>query len=135
MRTVRRISFFTKDLYPVDMAPFYEELCTELKWTVDKALLAKMQANNEEKFKQLDETLKDAEENLGETEIRDALYAKAEYLCKIGEKVQTETLFSLEFLNDKVLLFSSFVTLFYILIYLVGKSHQRHHTNYILKLK
>lgn len=117
------------------MAPFYEELCTELKWAVDKALLAKMQANNEEKFKQLDETLKDAEENLGETEIRDALYAKAEYLCKIGEKVQTETLFSLEFLNDKVLLFSSFVTLFYILIYLVGKSHQRRHTNYILKLK
>ena len=25
--------------------------------------------------------------NLGETEVRDALYDKAEYLCKIGEKV------------------------------------------------
>lgn len=71
-----------------DMAPFYEELCTDLKWPVDNSLLAKMQSNNEETFKKLDETLKDAEENLGETEIRDALYAKAEHLCKIGDKVQ-----------------------------------------------
>jgi len=70
------------------MAPFYEELCTDLKWPVDNSLLAKMQSNNEETFKKLDETLKDAEENLGETEIRDALYAKAEHLCKIGDKVQ-----------------------------------------------
>lgn len=70
-----------------DMAPFYEELCTDLKWPVDNSLLAKMQSNNEETFKKLDETLKDAEENLGETEIRDALYAKAEHLCKIGDKV------------------------------------------------
>lgn len=69
------------------MAPFYEELCTDLKWPVDNSLLAKMQSNNEETFKKLDETLKDAEENLGETEIRDALYAKAEHLCKIGDKV------------------------------------------------
>lgn len=53
-----------------DMAPFYEELCTDLKWPVDNSLLAKMQSNNEETFKKLDETLKDAEENLGETEIR-----------------------------------------------------------------
>ena len=52
-----------------------------------------MQANNEEKFKKLDETLKDAEENLGETEIRDALYAKAEYLCQIGDKVCTDNSF------------------------------------------
>jgi len=71
-----------------DMAPFYEELCSDLKWPVDNSLLAKMQSNNEETFKKLDETLKDAEENLGETEVRDALYAKAEHLCKIGDKVQ-----------------------------------------------
>ena len=107
MRILRRILSLTKDLHPLDMAPLYEELCAELKWAVDKALLAKMQANNEEKFKQLDETVKDAEGNLGETEIRDALYAKAEYLCKIGEKVQyrvTVTLFSLAFLNNRAIL-------------------------------
>ncbi|CAH3151112.1 unnamed protein product [Porites lobata] len=80
-----------------DMAPLYEELCTELKWPVDKPLLAKMQANNEEKLKKLDETLKDAEENLGETEIRDALYAKAEYLCQIGDKEKALTVFRLAY--------------------------------------
>ena len=70
-----------------DMAPFYEELCTELKWQLDKDLLAKMKEANEKKLKEFDEALKDAEENLGETEIRDVHYSRAEYLCKIGDKV------------------------------------------------
>ena len=70
-----------------DMAPFYEEVCTELKWSIDKALLSKMKDANQKKLKELDEKQKDAEENLGETEIRDALYARAEYLTKIGDKV------------------------------------------------
>lgn len=74
----------------IDMAPLYEEVCAELKWPIDKALLAKMQSKNQEKLEKLDETLKDTEENLGETEVRDALYDKAEYLCKIGEKVTFE---------------------------------------------
>lgn len=69
-----------------DMAPFYEEVCAELKWSVDKAFLSKMKEANQKKFKELDEKQKDAEENLGETEIRDALYARAEYLTKIGDK-------------------------------------------------
>ena len=71
----------------VDMAPLYEEVCADLKWPVDKALLAKMKEANEKKLKELDETLKDAEENLGETEVRDVHYSRAEYLCKIGDKV------------------------------------------------
>ncbi len=33
-----------------------------------------------------DEKIKDAEKNQGESELRDALLAKAEYLTKIGEK-------------------------------------------------
>lgn len=80
-----------------DMAPFYEEICTELKWDVDNSLLATMHTNNEETVKKLDETLKDAEENLGETEIRDALYAKAEYLCKIGDKEKALSVFRLAY--------------------------------------
>lgn len=35
----------------------------------------------------MDEELEDAEKNLGESEIRDAMMAKAEYLCRIGDKV------------------------------------------------
>lgn len=70
------------------MAPLYEELCHELKWPVDQALLDKMKKANEDKLKELEKKLKYAEENLGETEIRDALFAQGEYLCSIGNKVE-----------------------------------------------
>lgn len=69
------------------MAPFYEEVAQELGWKKDEALINSMKAANEEKLKQLDEAIKDAEKSLGETEIRDSMLAKAEYLCQIGDKV------------------------------------------------
>ena len=70
-----------------DMAPFYEEVCHDLGWKVDDKLLATMKAANETKLKQLDEAIEDAEKNLGETEIRDAMLSKAEFLSRIGDKV------------------------------------------------
>jgi len=69
------------------MAPFYEEVCKDLGWPVDQALLSKMKAANEEKLKTLEDTIEDAEKNLGEMEVREALLRKAEYLCRIGDKV------------------------------------------------
>ncbi len=69
------------------MAPFYEETCKELGWTVDKKLLERMQATNQEELKKLDESIEDAEKNLGETEVRDGMLKKAEYLSRIGDKV------------------------------------------------
>lgn len=50
-------------------------------------LLNKMKKANEEELKRLDNELEDAEKILGESEIRDAMMAKAEYLCRIGDKV------------------------------------------------
>lgn len=70
------------------MAPYYETLCKELKWPVDSDLLSKMKKANEDELKRLDEVLEDAEKNLGESEIRDAMMAKAEYLIRIGDKVR-----------------------------------------------
>ena len=78
---------FNQILFFSDMAPFYEEVAQELVWKKDDALLSSMKAANTEKLKQLDEAIEDAEKNLGETEIRDSMLAKAEYLCKIGDKV------------------------------------------------
>ena len=43
-----------------------------------------MTAENETELKVLEDKIKDAEENLGESEHREALLAKAEYLTKIG---------------------------------------------------
>ena len=70
-----------------DMAPYYEALCKSLDWQMDVDLLSKMKKANEDELKRLDEELEDAEKNLGESEIRDAMMAKAEYLCRIGDKV------------------------------------------------
>lgn len=69
------------------MAPYYEALCKSLDWQVDVDLLSKMKKANEDELKRLDEELEDAEKNLGESEIRDAMMTKAEYLCRIGDKV------------------------------------------------
>lgn len=69
------------------MAPYYEGLCKDLKWQLDADLLSKMKKANEEELKRLDDVLEDAEKNLGESEIRDAMMAKAEYLIRIGDKV------------------------------------------------
>lgn len=60
---------------------------------MDVDLLNKMKKANEDELKRLDEELEDAEKNLGESEIRDAMMAKAEYLCRIGDKVGVSCLY------------------------------------------
>lgn len=70
------------------MAPFYELICEEQGWSVDTTLLDQMKKENEEALKKIDERLKDAEENLGETEISDTLLVRAEHFAKIGDKVK-----------------------------------------------
>jgi 26S proteasome regulatory subunit N7 len=69
------------------MLPFYQHVCEQLKWIPDQALVQELTANNTEKLKQLDEALKDATEHLGESEVRDAMQAKADFYCRIGDKV------------------------------------------------
>merc|ERR1711894_659725 len=68
------------------MAPFYEEVCAKFGWKVDPNLLKKMKDANEEKLKEIETAIEDAEKNLGETEVRDFMIKKGEYLCKIGNK-------------------------------------------------
>lgn len=69
-----------------DMAPWYELVCKDLGWTVESVLLKMLKSKNEEKIKQLDEAIEDAEKNLGEMEVREAYLRKAEYYSRIGDK-------------------------------------------------
>jgi 26S proteasome regulatory subunit N7 len=69
------------------MLPFYQSLAEQFKWDVDQDLVSKLKASNDETIKTLDDKVKDAQENLGETEIRDALLARAEFFARIGDKV------------------------------------------------
>lgn len=50
-------------------------------------LLPALETRNVEELESLNTKLKDAEENLGESEISELLRSKAMYLCRIGNKV------------------------------------------------
>ncbi|GFT57893.1 26S proteasome non-ATPase regulatory subunit 6 [Nephila pilipes] len=76
-----------------NMAPFYEEVCKDLGWPIDNALLDSMKKANEEALKKLDDAIEDAEKNLGEMEVREAFLNKAEYLSRIGSKEAALTVF------------------------------------------
>lgn len=69
-----------------DMLPLYEALAPEFGWKLSEDVLAQMKSNNEKRLAELDNTVKDAEENLGESEIREGLLVKALYLTQIGDK-------------------------------------------------
>lgn len=51
------------------MAGTYEKVCTEFGWPLDSTKLSTMQAANTAKLEELEGTIKDAEENLGDTEV------------------------------------------------------------------
>jgi hypothetical protein len=54
----------------------------------DATLLESMEKKtNKEELDKLDERLKDAQKTEGETEISDALKARANYLTRVGDKV------------------------------------------------
>jgi len=84
-------SLLDKEITANNMAPFYKRVCESLKWPLDEAKLKAMEEENKKKLEELDEKIKDAEENLGETEIRDAYLDKAEYTVTIGDKENSMT--------------------------------------------
>ncbi|MBA0735519.1 hypothetical protein Gogos_019360 [Gossypium gossypioides] len=69
-----------------DMTSYYETLVTDKVLELDQSLLESMRVKNEEEIKKLDEKIADAEENLGESEVREAHLAKSLYYIRIGEK-------------------------------------------------
>jgi len=68
------------------MAPLYRQVCKELRWPVDTQLLSTMEEKNKAKIVELNAAISDAEENLGESETREALLKKAEFYAVIGDK-------------------------------------------------
>jgi len=73
-----------------DMAPYCQYLIdTESKYFNASTLgdlLNKMNSTNEQKLKELDDKITDAEENFGESEVREALLTKSQYFASIGDK-------------------------------------------------
>lgn len=72
------------------MAPFLRKLANDPSTSSFvppgySSLLATLEDKNKERLKQIDDKLEDAEKNLGETEVSEALREKASYLAQIGE--------------------------------------------------
>lgn len=84
------------------MTPFYKIVCKQLHLLESQQLMGEMQKANDERLKALDENIKKAEESDGETEIREAMIAKAHYLSKIGNK--TDALAQFRAILDKTVL-------------------------------
>ena len=62
---------------------------------MDADLLAKLRASNSARIQEFESALKEAEESSGESEIREVMLHKAEYLCLIGDKEAATTAFRL----------------------------------------
>eukprot|EP00882_Tetradesmus_deserticola_P026493 GHRQ01029237.1.p1 GENE.GHRQ01029237.1~~GHRQ01029237.1.p1 ORF type:complete len:370 (+),score=129.11 GHRQ01029237.1:250-1359(+) len=72
-------------IFSKGLAPYYEHICGELGWELQQSKLQEMQASNAKQLEDLAAKIKDAEENLGETEVRDALHARATFLGDTGD--------------------------------------------------
>eukprot|EP00475_Leptophrys_vorax_P027708 TRINITY_DN3954_c0_g3_i1.p1 TRINITY_DN3954_c0_g3~~TRINITY_DN3954_c0_g3_i1.p1 ORF type:complete len:390 (-),score=44.38 TRINITY_DN3954_c0_g3_i1:173-1342(-) len=69
-----------------DLASLYETSCREFGWALEQATLDAMRARINDEVARLDDKIKDAEENLGESEVREAMLAKAVYFIKVADK-------------------------------------------------
>ncbi|GJS52956.1 26S proteasome non-ATPase regulatory subunit 6 [Tanacetum coccineum] len=76
------ISTVTKD----DMAPLYESLGASGVLEIDQKVLDDMRVKIADELNKLDEKIADAEENLGESEVREAHLAKSLFFIRIGDK-------------------------------------------------
>ncbi|CAI9277276.1 unnamed protein product [Lactuca saligna] len=68
------------------MASLHKTLVVNSMLEVDQKVLDSMRARIAEELKKLDEKIADAEENLGESEVREAHLAKYLFYSRIGEK-------------------------------------------------
>lgn len=59
-----------EDIKNDDMANLYVHVCDNFKWDKDESHLAAMEATNSEKLLELENSIKDASENAGDTEVR-----------------------------------------------------------------
>jgi 26S proteasome regulatory subunit N7 len=75
------------------MAPYYRLVVAANVLPLDQSLLDKLEKENSTELERLDKVLKEAEETEGESDIADALRAKASYLTRIGEKVGAPLLY------------------------------------------
>ncbi|KAM5530291.1 hypothetical protein V8D89_016040 [Ganoderma adspersum] len=68
------------------MAPYYRIVTSTSALPIDQSLLERMEKENKEELDKIEERLEEAKKTEGETDIADALRARANYLTRIGDK-------------------------------------------------
>jgi 26S proteasome subunit RPN7 len=71
-----------------EMAPYYRIVTSTGALSADQAVFEAMEKENKEELEKLDGRLAEAEKTEGESEISDALKARANYFTRIGDKVR-----------------------------------------------
>lgn len=67
------------------MSPLYRKAIEKFGWPPEEEKLKAMDAQHEAELSALELKLEDAKQNYGDIEIRDALLAKAQLFCRIGD--------------------------------------------------
>ena len=70
-------------MWIAEMAPYLRNIESS-----NATLISTLSEKNEAELKSMDEKLKEAEENQGDSEISELLRSRAMYLCRIGDKVR-----------------------------------------------
>ncbi|XP_060520328.1 26S proteasome non-ATPase regulatory subunit 6-like isoform X2 [Cylas formicarius] len=86
-----------------DMAPFYELVCKELDWEINRELFDRMKESNAKRLDLLDAEIEFARGNLGAIEVKEAYLDKANYLSSIGDKDETIKMLSQAYANTVAL--------------------------------
>ncbi|RPD56384.1 PCI-domain-containing protein [Lentinus tigrinus ALCF2SS1-7] len=68
------------------MAPYYRIVTSTSALPLDQSLLERMEKENKDELDKIEERLEEAKKTEGETDIADALRARANYLTRIGDK-------------------------------------------------
>ncbi|CCF73046.1 26S proteasome regulatory subunit N7 [Babesia microti strain RI] len=69
-----------------EMLPYYINLCTQFNWTPDESTVKCLEEKNQKVLNNMTEKISYAEEQFGYEEVKDAIQAKANYYCKVGDK-------------------------------------------------
>ncbi|KAG5893873.1 hypothetical protein JTB14_005330 [Gonioctena quinquepunctata] len=80
------ITELQKLIFDADMAPYYEIVCKDLDWAVNKELLEEMKQRNVDAVEKFDEAIEDVLKIASVIEVKESYLNKADYLCKIGDK-------------------------------------------------
>lgn len=70
--------------------PFYNDVALQLDWPKDAELTTRLQKDIDARLVELDAKLEDAKANAGESEVREALLARAEFFASIFDRERAD---------------------------------------------